>query len=274
MDLDFSEDEIRRYSRHILLPELGGTGQARLRAARVLVIGAGGLGSPLALYLAAAGVGTIGLVDDDRVELSNLQRQIAHTTARLGMAKVASAAIAAQAINPEVRIEAHQTRLDPGNAAALIGAYDLVCDGSDNFPTRFLVADAAVLARRTLVSAAVLRFEGQLSVFRPHAAGGGPCYRCLYPEAPPEGTVPSCAEAGVLGAVTGVMGALQATEAIKEITGIGETLAGRLLIWDALAARFRTIVLPRDPACALCGEHATIRDLSAHAVAAAPACAR
>lgn len=274
MDLDFTEEEIRRYSRHILLPELGGTGQARLRAARVLVVGAGGLGSPLVLYLAAAGVGTIGIVDDDRVELSNLQRQIAHTTERLGMAKVASAAIAARAINPALRIETHETRLSPANATALIGAYDLVCDGSDNFPTRFLVADAAVLARRTLVSAAVLRFEGQLSVFRPHAPGGGPCYRCLYPEAPPAGLVPSCAEAGVLGAVTGVMGTLQATEVIKEITGIGESLAGRLLIWDALAARFRTITLPRDPDCALCGAHPRIRDLSGHAEAGAPVCAR
>lgn len=274
MNLDFTEDEIQRYSRHILLPQVGGTGQARLRAARVLVVGAGGLGSPLVLYLAAAGVGTIGIVDDDTVDLSNLQRQIAHTTDRLGMAKVDSAAIAARAINPDVRIEAHAMRLGPDNAQALIGAYDLVCDGSDNFPTRFLVADAAVLARRTLVSAAVLRFEGQLSVFRPHAPGGGPCYRCLYPEPPPEGMVPSCAEAGVLGAVTGVMGTLQATEVVKELLGIGETLSGRLLIWDALATRFRTITLPRDPACALCGEHPTIIDLSQHAAAAAPVCAR
>ena len=215
MDLDFSEDEIRRYSRHILLAEVGGIGQARLKAARVLVVGAGGLGSPLMLYLAAAGVGTIGVVDDDAVELSNLQRQVAHTTARIGMPKVESAAIAAAAINPGVRIEPHALRLDADNALALIERYDLVCDGTDNFATRFLVADACVLARRTLVSAAVLRFEGQLSVFKPHVAG--PCYRCLYGEAPPEGTVPTCSEAGVLGAVTGVMGTLQATEVLKEI---------------------------------------------------------
>ncbi len=264
MDLDFTEDEISRYSRHILLAEVGGTGQARLRAARVLVVGAGGLGSPLALYLAAAGVGTIGLVDDDRVELSNLQRQIAHTTERLGQPKVHSAAEAARAINPAVRIEAHATRLTAANAMALVGAYDLVCDGSDNFDTRFLVADACVLARRTLVSAAVLRFDGQLSTFRPHLDADGPCYRCLYPAPPPPGLVPSCAEAGILGAITGVLGSLQATEVLKVVLGIGESLSGRLLIWDALGARFRTVRLRREPSCALCGPEATIRDLSAH----------
>ena len=263
MDLDFSEDEISRYSRHILLPEVGGTGQARLRAASVLVIGAGGLGSPVLLYLAAAGVGRIGVIDDDRVELSNLQRQIAHTTDRLGQAKAGSAAIAATALNPDVRIEPHETRLTAANAIELISRYDLVCDGSDNFPTRFLVADACVLAQRTLVSAAVLRFDGQLSVFKPHQ--GGPCYRCLHPAPPPPGLVPSCSEAGILGAVTGVMGTLQATEALKEILGIGQTLSGRLLIWDALSARMRTIRLHRDPACPLCGEHPAITDLSAHA---------
>lgn len=262
MDLDFSEDEISRYSRHILLAEVGGIGQAKLRAARVLVIGAGGLGSPALLYLAAAGVGTIGIIDDDRVDLSNLQRQIAHTTGRLGAPKAQSAAGAALAINPSVRIEPHETRLTAANALDLIGRYDLVCDGSDNFPTRFLVADACALARRTLVSAAVLRFDGQLSVFKPHE--GGPCYRCLHPAAPPPGLVPSCSEAGILGAVTGVMGTMQATETLKEIMGIGQSLSGRLLIWDALAARMRTIKLPRDPACPLCGDHKTIVDLSAH----------
>ena len=264
MDLDFSEDEIARYSRHILLAEVGGTGQAKLRAARVLVVGAGGLGSPVLLYLAAAGVGAIGLIDDDRVDLSNLQRQIAHTTDRVGVAKVRSAATAARAINPAVTIEAHETRLTAANALELIRGYDLVCDGSDNFATRFLVADSCALAGRTLVSAAVLRFDGQLSVFKPHA--GGPCYRCLHPAPPPPGLVPSCSEAGILGAVTGVMGTLQATEALKEIMGIGESLSGRLLIWDALGARMRTIRLPRDPACPLCGDHPTIADLSAHVV--------
>jgi len=262
MDLDFSEAEIRRYSRHILLAELGGEGQARLRASRVLVVGAGGLGAPAALYLAAAGVGTIGLVDDDVVELSNLQRQVVHTTGRVGTAKVASARETLRAINPEIRINAHQHRLDARNALRLISDYDLVCDGCDNFATRYLVADACVLAARTLVSAAVLRFDGQLSTFRPHK--DGPCYRCLYPEPPEPGLVPSCAEAGVLGAVTGVMGTLQATEAIKELTGIGDTLAGRLLLWEALAMRFTTIRIPRDPSCPLCGPEPRIRDLAGH----------
>jgi adenylyltransferase/sulfurtransferase len=270
MDLDFTEDEIRRYSRHILLQDVGGTGQAKLKAARVLVIGAGGLGSPLTLYLAAAGVGTIGIVDHDRLELSNLQRQIAHTTDRIGQGKAASAAMTAHAINPEVRLEPHDLRLDADNAAELIARYDIICDGTDNFATRFLVADACVLGRRTLVSAAVLRFEGQLSVFKPHIEG--PCYRCLYPEAPPEGAVPTCSEAGVLGAVTGVMGTLQATEVLKEILGVGETLAGKLLIWDALASRFRTVRLRADPHCALCSAEATIKDLSQHR-GAVPACA-
>ena len=271
MDLDFSDDEIHRYSRHILLQDVGGTGQAKLKASRVLVIGAGGLGSPLVLYLAAAGVGTIGIVDHDHVELSNLQRQIAHTTARIGAPKADSAAQAAHAINPLVRIEPLSRRLDADNAAELIARYDLVCDGTDNFATRFLVADACVLGRRTLVSAAVLRFEGQLSVFKPHLHAGGPCYRCLYPEPPPEGAVPTCSEAGVLGAVTGVMGTLQATEVLKEILGVGESLSGRLLIWDALATRFRTVRLRQDPHCALCGPEATIRDLSRHRHAAEPA---
>jgi adenylyltransferase/sulfurtransferase len=252
LDLDFTEEEVQRYSRHILLPEIGGVGQAALRQARVLVIGAGGLGSPLLLYLAAGGVGTIGIVDDDRVELSNLQRQVAHGTASLGIAKTASAAAAARAINPLVQVVEHDVRLTEREAVALIPAYDIICDGSDNFATRYLVADACVRARRTLVSAAVLRFEGQLSVFKPHLDPAGPCYRCLYPEAPPPGLSPSCAEAGVLGAVTGVMGTLQATETIKEILGIGESLSGRLLLWDALATRFRTIRVPRDPLCPVC----------------------
>jgi len=269
MDLDFTEDEIRRYSRHILLQDVGGIGQAKLKAARVLVIGAGGLGSPLTLYLAAAGVGTIGIVDHDRLELSNLQRQIAHTTDRIGQPKAQSAAISAHAINPGVHIEPYDMRLDADNAIDLATRYDVICDGTDNFATRFLISDACVLARRTLVSAAVLRFEGQLSVFKPHIEG--PCYRCLYPEPPPEGTVPTCSEAGVLGAVTGVMGTLQATEVLKEILGVGETLAGKLLIWDALVTRFRTVRLRADPGCASCSPSATIKDLSQHRHAAVPA---
>jgi adenylyltransferase/sulfurtransferase len=270
---ELTEDEIQRYSRHILLEEVGGLGQAKLKEARVLVVGAGGLGSPLIVYLAAAGVGRIGIVDDDRVELSNLQRQIAHRTDGLGLAKAHSAAAAARAINPTVTIEPHAARIDAANALALIEGYHIVCDGSDNFATRFLLADACFLARRTLVSAAVLRFEGQLSVFKPHAGPEAPCYRCLYPEPPPEGMVPNCSEAGVMGAVTGVMGTLQATEVLKEILGVGESLSGRLLIWDALAARMRVVRLKRDPACLLCGEAGEIHDLSAHADAPAAACA-
>lgn len=268
MSLELTEDEIRRYSRHILLEEVGGVGQEKLKAASVLIVGAGGLGSPLLLYLAAAGVGRIGIVDDDDVDLSNLQRQIAHRTASIGQAKVESAAAMARQLNPGAVVEPHRLRLGAGNVLDLIGRYDIVCDGTDNFATRFLIADACVLARKTLVSAAVLRFEGQLAVFKPHVSdpGGGhyPCYRCLYPEAPPPGAVPTCAEAGVLGAVTGVMGTLQATEVLKEIMGIGDTMAGRLLVWDALATRFRNVRLRADPNCPSCGTRATLRDLSAH----------
>jgi molybdopterin-synthase adenylyltransferase len=277
MNLDFREDEIRRYSRHILLDKVGGSGQAQLKAASVLIVGAGGLGSPLLLYLAAAGVGRIGIVDDDEVDISNLQRQIAHTTARVGLAKVYSAAAAARALNPDSTIEPYQLRLVPENVLELLEKYDLICDGTDNFTSRFLIADACVLAQKTLVSAAVLRFEGQLSVFKPHLAlpegGHYPCYRCLYPEPPPPGMVPTCAEAGVLGAVTGVMGTLQATEVLKEVLGIGETMAGRLLVWDALGTRFRSVRLRADPNCTACGEHATLRDLSAHSHGGA-VCAR
>ncbi len=250
--MDFTEDEIQRYSRHILLDEIGGPGQARLRAARVLIVGAGGLGCPLALYLAAAGIGTLGLVDDDVVELSNLQRHVAQRTDALGRRKVDSLADAVAALNPLVRVERHAVRLDAANAADLVRQYDLVCDASDNFAARYAVADACLAVFRPLVSAAVLRFEGQLSTFKPHEGPEHPCYRCLYPEPPPDGTVPSCSEAGVFGAVTGVMGTLQATEAIKELLGLGESLSGRLLTWDALQTRFRVIRLRPDPACAVC----------------------
>jgi adenylyltransferase/sulfurtransferase len=247
--MEFTEDEIRRYSRHILLREVGGTGQAKLKAARVLIVGAGGLGSPLALYLAAAGVGVIGLVDGDVLDLSNLQRQIAHTTSRIGALKVESAAVAMQALNPLVEVVCHAVRVEADNVHELIAGYDIICDGTDNFATRFLLADACVAAGKTLVSAAVLRFEGQISTFKP----GGPCYRCLYPEAPPEGLVPSCSEAGVMGAVTGVMGTMQAAEVLKEMMGIGEGLSGWLLVWDALGAEFRKVKLRKDPACPVCG---------------------
>jgi adenylyltransferase/sulfurtransferase len=273
MDLDFSEAEIARYSRHILLAEVGAVGQAKLRAARVLVVGAGGLGSPLALYLAAAGIGTIGLVDDDVLELSNLQRQVVHSTARLGWPKAESAAQTLAALNPETRIEVHARRMDAEAARELIPRYDVICDGTDNFATRFLLGDACHLLGRPLVSAAVLRFEGQLTVFQGHD-GTSPCHRCLHPEPPPAGLVPTCSEAGVLGAVTGVMGTLQATEVLKLVLGIGEGLAGRLLLWDALDMRFRTVRLRRDPLCRLCGPAATIHDLAAHDAAPAPVCAR
>ena len=257
MTLNFTEDEIQRYARHILLPDIGGAGQARLRDARVLIVGAGGLGCPLLLYLAAAGVGTLGLADDDVVELSNLQRQIAHGNAQIGTPKVASALAAARAINPLVTLVPHNFRATAGNAAALIAGYDLICDGTDNFDARAALAAACHHGGKTLISAAVLRYEGQLATFHPASrTPGAPCYRCLYPEPPPPDAVTSCAQAGVLGAVTGVMGTLQATEVLKEILGIGETLAGRLLIWDALAVKFRVITLRRDPDCLLCGRPA------------------
>jgi len=271
MSLSFTRTELQRYSRHILLQEVGAIGQAKLRAARVLVVGAGGLGSPLALYLAAAGVGTLGLVDHDVLELSNLQRQVAHSTARIGQNKAASAAETLAALNPEVTVDIHQRRMDAAAARELIPRYDVICDGTDNFETRFLLGDACHLLGKPLVSAAVLRFEGQLSVFHGHD-GKNPCHRCLHPEPPPPGLVPTCSEAGVLGAVTGVMGTLQATEVLKLILGIGAPLVGKLLLWDALDARFRTVRLKRDPACALCGEAASIHDLAAHEGMAEAAC--
>ena len=260
--MDFTESQIQRYARHILLQEVGGIGQEKLLKAKVLVIGAGGLGSPLILYLAAAGVGTIGVVDNDKVDLSNLQRQIAHTSDRIGIAKTASARQAVAAINPDVTVIEHQVRLTVDNAMALIGGYDVIADGSDNFPTRFLVNDACFFAKKTLVSAAVLRFDGQLATFKPQV--GEPCYRCIYPEAPPPGQIPSCDEAGVLGAVAGVLGTLQATEVLKEILDIGEGMAGRLLIYDALSAAMRQVKVHRDPGCPLCSGAATIKDLSCH----------
>ena len=250
MDLNFSETEVQRYSRHILLREVGGTGQAKLKAAKVLVIGAGGLGAPLALYLTAAGIGTIGLVDHDIVELSNLQRQILFDEASIGHPKVIASQKKLLQINPLVTVNAYATSVTPENVAALVKDYDIVCDGTDNFATRFLVADACVAAEKILVSGAVLRFEGQISTFKPH--DGGPCYRCLYPEPPPEGLVPPCSEAGILGSVTGVMGTLMATEVIKEITQIGRSLSGFLVVWDALASEFRKIRLKKVPACPAC----------------------
>jgi molybdopterin/thiamine biosynthesis adenylyltransferase len=256
-----SDDDLERYARHIVLREVGGTGQAKLRQARVLVVGAGGLGSPVILYLAAAGVGTIGIVDFDSVSLSNLQRQIAHTTQDVGRPKTASARDAANALNPGVVVEMHPVRLTGENALDLIERYDVVADGSDNFATRFLINDACFFARKTLVSAAVTEFDGQLSTYKAHLPEC-PCYRCLFPEPPPPGTAPSCSETGVLGAAAGVMGTLQALEVIKEITGAGESMAGRLLVYEALNTRFRTIAFKKDPACALCGGNPTITALN------------
>jgi len=261
-----ADEQLERYARHIVLREVGGTGQARLLKSKVLVIGAGGLGSPLILYLAAAGVGTIGIVDFDRVSLSNLQRQIAHRTADIGRLKTQSAGDAALAINPGIRIVPHEERLEAANAAALIADYDIVADGSDNFGTRFLVNDACFFGAKTLVSAAVSEFDGQLATYKAGKSGDKPypCYRCLFPEPPPRDAAPNCSETGILGAAAGVMGTLQALEVMKEIIGVGDSLAGRLLIYDALAAQFRTVKVPRDPECRLCGPNATIRDLSVH----------
>ena len=267
--MDFTETQINRYARHILLPEVGGVGQAKLLDSRVLVIGAGGLGSPLILYLAAAGVGTIGIVDDDAVDLSNLQRQVLHHTRDVGKPKVQSAAEAVQAINPDVKVEAHATRLNLSNAAELIAGYDIVADGSDNFETRFLINDACYFAKKPLVSAAILRFDAQLATFKPFPGPGGdapgPCYRCVFREPPPPGQIPTCAEAGVLGALCGMVGSFQATEVIKELLGIGDSMAGKLMIIDGLGAEMRKITVNPDPGCPLCGDHPTITDLSIHA---------
>jgi len=262
-----TDDQLERYARHILLPEIGGAGQARIMNAKVLVVGAGGLGSPVILYLAAAGVGTIGVIDDDAVDLSNLQRQIAHTTDRVGVPKAESAQETVAALNPHVTVTIHKDRLTAANAEEIISAYDIVADGSDNFETRFLINDACYLLGKTLVSAAILRFDGQLSTFRVHkrsADDQDPCYRCLYPAAPPPDTIPTCAEAGVLGALCGVLGSLQATEVLKEITGAGTSMSGSLLIVDGLGTEFRKVKVKPDPACALCGPEATITDLSGH----------
>jgi len=273
-----SPEEIERYARHLVLREVGGPGQAALKEARVLVIGAGGLGAPLLLYLAAAGVGTIGVIDDDAVSLDNLQRQIAHDTPAVGTPKTASARATANRLNPHVEIETIEARLDAGNALDVISRFDIVADGSDNSATRYLVSDACYLAKRPLVFAAVGPFDGYVATFKPHemTADGTPypTYRCLFPEAPPPGTVPNCAEAGVLGSVVGVVGTLQATEVLKEILGAGASLAGRLLIYDALESRFETLNVAWDPENPLNGRNPTIKDLSSHARGkSGPACA-
>jgi adenylyltransferase/sulfurtransferase len=255
---ELTQAELIRYSRHLLLPGVGMEGQRRLKAARVLVIGAGGLGSPSALYLAAAGVGTIGLVDFDAVDASNLQRQIIHDTAAIGKPKLASAAARLGGINPDLVIHTFATRLTSANALDILSGFDIILDGSDNFPTRYLVNDACVLLGKPYVYASILRFDGQVSLF---SAREGPCYRCLFAEPPPPGLVPGCAEGGVLGVLPGIVGSIQALEAIKWILGIGETLAGRLLLIDALTMKTREIRLRKDPACPVCGANPTVTAL-------------
>jgi len=252
-DAELTEEQFQRYARHLILDEVGEEGQVRLLASKVLVVGAGGLGSPMLLYLAAAGIGTIGIVDDDRVDLTNLQRQIVHATRRVGDLKVDSARDTLAAVNDGVHIETHPLRLGPDNAAALIEHYDVVADGSDNFATRYLLTELCFRLKKPLVAAALSPFEGQLSTFRPYLGAGHPCYRCLFHEAPPPNLVPRCEEAGILGAVAGVLGTLQAVEVLKEVLGLGDSLDGTLLIYDALGARFHRIRIGKDPECPTCG---------------------
>ncbi len=258
--MNFTDAQINRYSRQIILPEIGGKGQQRLQEARVLVIGAGGLGSPAALYLAAAGVGTLGLADGDIVDLSNLQRQILHTTDRIGVSKVESGRQTLSALNPEIALQLYPEHVSADNLPALLDRYDMILDGSDNFSTRFLINDACFFARKTLISGSIFRFEGQLATIKPHE--GFPCYRCLYPEPPPAGLVPNCQEAGVLGVLAGTIGVLQANEAIKEILGLGESLASHLLLYDALDMTFRKVKRPKAQNCPLCGPQPSITGLS------------
>jgi len=259
--MEFTESQIQRYSRQIILSEVGGKGQKKLQDAKVLVIGAGGLGSPAALYLAAAGIGTLGLTDGDVVDLSNLQRQILHTTDRIGVPKVESGGQLLSALNPDITLKLYPEHVNVSNILSLIEGYDIILDGSDNFSTRFLVNDACFFAKKTLISGSIFRFEGQLATIKPHE--GFPCYRCLYPEPPPAGLVPNCQEAGVLGVLAGTIGVLQANETIKEILGLGETLAKHLLLYDALDMTFRKVGRPKAPDCPLCGPHPTITELMA-----------
>lgn len=256
--MSLTNEQIERYSRQIILPNVGGKGQDKIIKARVLVVGTGGLGAPCSFYLAAAGVGRIGLVDSDKVELNNLQRQIAHTTDSIGFPKTESAKARLRALNPEVEVITHSLRLDSGNILDIIKDYDIVVDGSDNFPTRYLVNDACVISKKPLVHAGIFRYDGQIMTILP---GEGPCYRCLFPEPPPPGAVPSCQEGGILGAVAGVLGVLQANEVLKFILGTGELLTGRLLIFNALESSFRAVKVPKDKDCPVCSEHPTITKL-------------
>ncbi|HZX14231.1 MAG TPA: molybdopterin-synthase adenylyltransferase MoeB [Thermodesulfobacteriota bacterium] len=257
--MELTDEQIYRYSRNILLPEVGGVGQERLLRSKVFCVGAGGLGSPVALYLAAAGIGTIGIADSDQVDISNLQRQVLHFTDDIGRSKAISAREKLERLNPDVNVIVYEEMITKNNIRNIIKNYDIVLDGSDNFPTRYLVNDACYFEKKTLVSGAILRFEGQVSVFKPHA--GGPCYRCLYSEIPPAGMIPSCEEAGILGAVAGIIGTTQAVETLKEILQIGQTLIGRLLIFNALTMSVMEVKVKRDPKCPLCGESPRIKDL-------------
>jgi sulfur-carrier protein adenylyltransferase/sulfurtransferase len=257
--MSFTEDQVRRYARHIILPGIGGDGQQKLMDAKVLLVGAGGLGSPAAMYLGAAGVGTIGLVDFDHVDLSNLQRQILHGTSDVGRPKVASATDRLNELNPNVEVVAHETLLSSANAFDVLGPYDVIVDGTDNFPVRYLVNDATQMLGKPLVYGSIFQWEGQASVFLPGA--NTPCYRCLFPEPPPPGTVPSCAEGGVFGVLPGIIGSIQAVEAIKLILGVGESLSGKLVLYDAMRNEFTTVNLRWDPDCPVCGKHPTVTEL-------------
>ena len=257
--MEFSEEQLKRYSRHIILPEVGGKGQKKISASKVIIVGAGGLGCPVGYYLAAAGVGTIALVDNDHVELSNLQRQIAHSVKTIDVNKAESAKQTFEALNPDVNVIAVKERINSKNILDLIRDYDIVVDGTDNFPTRYLINDACVILKKPLVSGAILRFEGQVTTILP---GEGPCYRCLFEEPPPAGLVPSCQEAGVLGVLPGVIGALQATEVLKLIIGKGKPLKGSLLIYDALSVDFRKVRIPKNKDCPVCGSDPKIRELT------------
>lgn len=256
--IEFTDEQIERYSRHIILPEVGGAGQQKMLEAKVLLLGAGGLGSPAAYYLAAAGIGHLGIVDFDRVDLSNLQRQIIHSTERIGMLKTESAKKTITALNPDVNVVLYNDKLDSGNIMELIKNYDYVVDGSDNFPTRYLVNDACVIKNKTLIHGSIYRFEGQVTVFKPKE---GPCYRCLYPEPPPPGMSPNCQEGGVLGVLAGVIGNLQVVETLKLVLGVGKPLIGKLLLYDALNSEFRNLRLRKDSNCPVCSEQATIKEL-------------
>lgn len=274
--MKLTPEEIERYKRHLVLRDVGGQGQQKLKSSRVLIVGAGGLGSPVIMYLAAAGVGTLGIIDDDLVTLSNLQRQIVHDSERVGRPKVESAKETISQLNPHVRVETYAERLNAANALDIIERYDLVADGSDNFATRYLVSDACYLAGKPLVFAAVGPFDGYVTTFKPHERRPDgepwPSYRCLFPEPPPPGTVANCAEVGVLGAVVGVVGTLQATEVLKELVGVGDSLAGRLLIYDALGQRFEQVKIAWDPDNPLSGRRPSITDLSIHAETSEPVC--